>query len=44
MARFLVGEAFYREGDYEKAVTEFEAFLTLFPATRSPTSCSTAWP
>ena len=31
VARFLVGETFYRDGDYEKAVPEFEAFVTLFP-------------
>ena len=30
-ARFLVGEAFYREGEFDKAVREFEAFLAFFP-------------
>ena len=30
-ARFLVGEAFYREGEFDKAVREFEGFLSFFP-------------
>ena len=30
-ARFLIGEAFYREGEFDKAVREFEAFLAFFP-------------
>src|SRR5882724_8818351 len=30
-ARFLVGEASYREGEFDKAVREFEAFLAFFP-------------
>jgi outer membrane protein assembly factor BamD len=30
-ARFLVGEAFYREGEFNKAISEFEAFLAFFP-------------
>ncbi len=30
-ARFLVGEAFYREGEFDKAIKEFEAFLSFFP-------------
>src|SRR3989475_11728760 len=30
-ARFLVGEAFYREGEFDKAVREFEGFLAFFP-------------
>ena len=30
-ARFLVGEAYYREQEYEKAIKEFEAFLTFYP-------------
>jgi outer membrane protein assembly factor BamD len=30
-ARFLIGEAFYREGDFDKALKEFEAFLSFFP-------------
>src|SRR5881628_1919013 len=30
-ARFLAGEAFYREGEFDKAVREFEGFLSFFP-------------
>jgi outer membrane protein assembly factor BamD len=30
-ARFLVGEAYYREGEFDKAVREFDAFLAFFP-------------
>lgn len=30
-ARFLVGESYYRERQYPKAVREFEAFVTLYP-------------
>jgi outer membrane protein assembly factor BamD len=30
-ARFLVGEAFYREGEFDKAIKEFEAFMAFFP-------------
>jgi len=30
-ARFLVGEAFYREGEFASAVKEFETFLSFFP-------------
>jgi outer membrane protein assembly factor BamD len=30
-ARFLVGEAYYREGEFDKAIKEFEAFLSFFP-------------
>jgi outer membrane protein assembly factor BamD len=30
-ARFLIGEAFYREAEFGKAVLEFEAFLAFFP-------------
>jgi outer membrane protein assembly factor BamD len=30
-ARFLVGEAFYREGEFDKAIREFEGFLAFFP-------------
>jgi outer membrane protein assembly factor BamD len=30
-ARFLIGEAFYREGEFAKAIKEFEAFLAFFP-------------
>jgi outer membrane protein assembly factor BamD len=31
-ARFLVGEAYYREEEYERAVREFEGFMALYPA------------
>jgi outer membrane protein assembly factor BamD len=30
-ARFLIGEAFYREGQYDKAIKEFEAFMSFYP-------------
>jgi outer membrane protein assembly factor BamD len=30
-ARFLIGEAYYRDGDFDKAIKEFEAFLAFFP-------------
>jgi len=30
-ARFLVGEAYYREGEFDKAIKEFEPFLSFFP-------------
>ena len=30
-ARFYIGEAFYREAEFDKAVKEFEAFLAFFP-------------
>lgn len=30
-ARFLVGETYYREGEFDKAIKEFEAFLSFFP-------------
>ena len=30
-ARFLIGEAYYREGEFDKAIKEFEAFLAFFP-------------
>lgn len=30
-ARFLIGEAFYREGEFDKAIKEFEAFLAFYP-------------
>ena len=30
-ARFLVGEAYYREGEFDKATKEFDAFLSFFP-------------
>lgn len=31
VARFLVGETYYRAKEYEKAAPEFEAFVTLYP-------------
>src|SRR5918996_1804905 len=30
-ARFLIGEAFYREGEFDKAIAEFDAFLAFYP-------------
>jgi outer membrane protein assembly factor BamD len=30
-ARFLIGEAYYREGEFDKAAKEFEAFLAFYP-------------
>ncbi len=30
-ARFLIGESFYREPDFDKAAKEFEAFLAFYP-------------
>jgi outer membrane protein assembly factor BamD len=30
-ARFLIGEAFYREAEFDKAVKEFELFLAFYP-------------
>ncbi|HEV8672415.1 MAG TPA: outer membrane protein assembly factor BamD [Methylomirabilota bacterium] len=30
-ARFLMGESYYREKEYDKAVKEFEAFMSLYP-------------
>lgn len=30
-ARFLLGESYYREQDYEPAIREFGGFMTLFP-------------
>ncbi|HEX3178587.1 MAG TPA: outer membrane protein assembly factor BamD [Methylomirabilota bacterium] len=30
-ARFLIGEAFYREAEFEKATKEFDAFLSFYP-------------
>jgi outer membrane protein assembly factor BamD len=30
-ARFLIGEAFYREGDFDKAIGEFETFMSFYP-------------
>ncbi len=30
-ARFLIGEAFYREAEFAKAIKEFEAFMAFYP-------------
>jgi outer membrane protein assembly factor BamD len=30
-ARFLVGEAFYREGQFDRAIKEFAAFMAFYP-------------
>lgn len=30
-ARFLIGESYYREAEWAKAITEFEAFLAFYP-------------
>ena len=30
-ARFLIGEAFYRDAEFEKAAKEFEAFMAFYP-------------
>jgi outer membrane protein assembly factor BamD len=30
-ARFLVGEAYYREGEFDMAIKEFDAFLSFYP-------------
>jgi outer membrane protein assembly factor BamD len=30
-ARFLIGEAYYREAEFDKAVTEFETFMSFYP-------------
>jgi len=30
-ARFLIGEAYYREAEFDKAIKEFESFLSFFP-------------
>ncbi|PYM37118.1 MAG: hypothetical protein DME17_08355 [Candidatus Rokuibacteriota bacterium] len=30
-ARFLIGETYFREGEFDKAVKEFEAFLAFYP-------------
>ncbi|MEK7714938.1 MAG: outer membrane protein assembly factor BamD, partial [candidate division NC10 bacterium] len=30
-ARFLIGEAYYREAEFDKAIKEFEAFMSFFP-------------
>ena len=33
-ARFLLGESYYREQEYERAIREFEAFMSLNPGHR----------
>jgi len=30
-ARFLIGEAYYREAEFDKAIKEFEGFMAFFP-------------
>jgi outer membrane protein assembly factor BamD len=30
-ARFLIGEAFYREAEFDKAIAEFETFMSFYP-------------
>lgn len=30
-ARFLIGEAFYREAEFDKAIKEFETFMAFYP-------------
>jgi len=30
-SRFLIGEAYYREGEFEKAIKEFETFIAFYP-------------
>jgi outer membrane protein assembly factor BamD len=30
-ARFLIGEAYYREGQFDKAIKEFESFMAFYP-------------
>jgi len=30
-ARFLIGEAYYREAEFDKAIKEFETFLSFYP-------------
>jgi len=30
-ARFLIGESHYRDGDFDKAIREFETFLSFYP-------------
>lgn len=30
-ARFLIGEAFYRESEFDKAIREFEIFMSFYP-------------
>ena len=43
-ARFLIGETYFREASFDKAIKEFEGFMSFYLATRSPTSSSSAWP
>ena len=31
LARFLIGETYYREGEFEKALKEFDAFMAFYP-------------
>jgi len=31
LARFLVGETYYREAEFDKAIKEFEAFMAFYP-------------
>jgi outer membrane protein assembly factor BamD len=31
LARFLLGEAYYREAEFDKAIKEFEAFMAFYP-------------
>ena len=33
-ARFLIGEAYYREGQFDKAIKEFEGFMSFYPRDR----------
>jgi outer membrane protein assembly factor BamD len=30
-ARFLIGEAYYREAEFDKAIAEFETFMSFYP-------------
>jgi outer membrane protein assembly factor BamD len=34
-ARFLIGEAYYREGDFDRAIKEFDTFMAFYPQHRS---------
>jgi len=40
-ARFLIGETYFREGEFDKAVKEFEAFLAFYPQHQIAASSST---
>ena len=31
LARFLIGEAYYREGEFDKAIVDFETFMSFYP-------------